>query len=344
MRYSCRRPAPSFARFSTWGWSTRYARPATRAASTRSGIIRPVLGKRTTASGSTTCFCRRKQPTASQPPASTNMLEAGKNRPITCRSISTSRPIRRESWLAVQAGTRPCNLIPTALQPGFEIGKRERPLVVGRLLERRSVQIGHPFFLRRGIAREREIHQAARDLARQRLAIEQRGAQQGLSLVLAFVGRQLEPACGLPDVLRAALPLDQHAAELVLGVGVAEIGCRIGEQIARARRAGGHRRVRNAADIISAERHEGVGDETRLPRAQAVVRMAVDDAAEILESPHIVATDLIAVGIHAAELPLSHRVAVLGGEFERPQPGLGVASPQRLGARTEGLDRRQSVL
>src|SRR5258705_6776159 len=54
--------------------------------------------------------------------------------------------------------------------------------------------------------------------------------------------------------------------------------------------------------------------------------MAVDDAAEILESPHIVATDLIAVGIHAAELPLSHRVAVLGGEFERPQPGLGVAS------------------
>ena len=50
------------------------------------------------------------------------------------------------------------------------------PTLLGRLLERRRVQIDHPFFLRRGIARERQVHQAARHLARHGLAVEQRGA------------------------------------------------------------------------------------------------------------------------------------------------------------------------
>ena len=66
-----------------------------------------------------------------------------------------------------------------------------------------------------------------------------------------------------------------------------------------------------------AERDECVGDEARLRRVRIIVGVAVGDAAEIFEGLEIVLRDAVAFGIHAPELPLRQRVALLGRVFER---------------------------
>jgi len=59
--------------------------------------------------------------------------------------------------------------------------------------------------------------------------------------VLLVPGGKAEPARGLQRVGRPADPFQIEPAELVLGVGVAEIAGRIGEQFAGALRVGLHR-------------------------------------------------------------------------------------------------------
>ncbi len=66
-----------------------------------------------------------------------------------------------------------------------------------------------------------------------------------------------------------------------------------------------------------AELHERVGDEARLRKLRIVFGMGIGDAAEILEGAQFVARHAVARRIHAAELPLRQRVALLGGVLQR---------------------------
>ena len=65
-----------------------------------------------------------------------------------------------------------------------------------------------------------------------------------------------------------------------------------------------------------AELHEGIRDEARLRQIRIVLGMGVGDAAEIIERAQIAARHAVARRIHAAELPLRHRVALLGGVLQ----------------------------
>ena len=68
-------------------------------------------------------------------------------------------------------------------------------------------------------------------------------------------------------------------------------------------------------EIVVAKRHKGVGDDTRLRAARRLLGMAVGDLAEIVERPQVVLRHAVAVGVHAAELPLRQRLALLGRIF-----------------------------
>ena len=69
--------------------------------STRSGTIRPALGRRTMGSASTICCCRPRPPIGSSVPASTSMCVAGRSRRTMSRfgSISGSKDGRRRRRL-----------------------------------------------------------------------------------------------------------------------------------------------------------------------------------------------------------------------------------------------------
>src|SRR6516225_9343082 len=88
------------------------------------------------------------------------------------------------------------------------------------------------------IAREREPHQAARGLTRYELALEQHVAEQRLRLILALVGGEAEPARRELRILRPNGSFDVDAAQIVLCIGVAEVGRRISKHLARAIRIG----------------------------------------------------------------------------------------------------------
>jgi len=96
---------------------------------------------------------------------------------------------------------------------------RRGALVVGRPREGARMHVDDFLVLRRGIARDREVHETARHLARNAVAVEQRDAEQRLRLVVALVGRELEPTRRLPGIARPALPFEQHAAEVLVALG-----------------------------------------------------------------------------------------------------------------------------
>ena len=73
----------------------------------------------------------------------------------------------------------------------------------------------------------------------------------------------------------------------------------------------------DALEEIRAERHEGVGDDGRVRRIRALVGVFVGDLGEVFEGLEVVERHAVAARIHAPELPLGERVALLGGEFER---------------------------
>src|SRR5262249_56482517 len=86
-------------------------------------------------------------------------------------------------------GARGEESIPPALDPALEIDQRQRALVVARLLESRVIKLGDPGFLGRGaIARQRQPHQPARDLARYVFAAKQHPPEAGFRLLLALLG------------------------------------------------------------------------------------------------------------------------------------------------------------
>src|SRR4029077_12934004 len=89
-------------------------------------------------------------------------------------------------------------------------------------------------------------------------------------------------------------------------------------------------------EIILPESDERIGDEGRLRPVRIVVRMAVGDAAEILEGAQVAAWHALAGGVHAAELPLRDRIALLGRVLQRNHALGGIARLHRLRAAVDG--------
>ena len=138
--------------------------------------------------------------------------------------------------------------------------------------------------------------------------------------MLALLGGEAEPARAVAEVVpRRAGALQIEPGQIVLGIGVAEIGRGIGEHLARPVRIGLHLRIGNALEVVAPERHEGVGDHAGLRRRRAVLGVLVGDAAEIVEGAQIVLGDAFAIGVHPAELPLRDRMAAFGGVLQRGQ-------------------------
>src|SRR5205814_6503923 len=134
-----------------------------------------------------------------------------------------------------------------------------------------------------------------------------------LGAVLILVGGKLEPARRLTRIVRAAAAIEEHAAEPILRVGIAEIGRRIEEHAPRPPGVRLGLGVRNAAEVILPERYERVGDDASLRRVRAVLGVHVGDLAEIFERAKVAARHALTGGVHAPELPLRERDALLGG-------------------------------
>src|SRR5262245_17476180 len=155
----------------------RCGRSATTPTSIRSGTIRPVPGRRTTASASITCCCHRRPPTGWPARASTGTCAAGTSPPITCPFISI--------WILKDA-----SLLAPRLEPAPQIDRRERAFVFVRLLHGAVVKLGDPGLVgARAVFRKRQPHQAARRLPRHVIALEQHRAEHGLCLALALLRR-----------------------------------------------------------------------------------------------------------------------------------------------------------
>src|SRR5262249_2797239 len=152
---------------------------------------------------------------------------------------------------------------------------------------------------------------------------------------------KLQPACRLMRIARRAGEI--KTAKFVLRVGVTEIGCRIAEHVTRAGAIGHDFRIRYASQIVMAEGDEGIGNEARLRRAGRLIGMTVGDLAEIAERAQIISWHAIAIGIHAAELPLRHGLPLIGGILQRRErTGLAWCRFRGMCARAQSLARRQS--
>ena len=112
-------------------------------------------------------------------------------------------------------------------------------------------------------------------------------------------------------IARSAVEIE--AAELILRVGVTEIGRGVGEHLARAGCIRHDRRIGNPVEIIVPQRHEGVGHNARLCSTWRLVRMGVGDLTEIDEGTLIILGNTIADGIHTANFPLCREVPLIGG-------------------------------
>ncbi len=160
--------------------------------------------------------------------------------------------------------------------------------------------------------------------------------------MLALLGGQTKPARAVAEIVpRGVRRLQVKPRQIVLRVGVAEIGRGIGEHLPGAIGIGLDLGVRDAVEVVAPQRHEGIGDDRRLRRRRAVLGMRVGDAAEIFEGAQIVLDDAIAIGIHPAELPLRDGMATLGGVLQRSQRGRGNRSRGRRCGRDllQGLGR-----
>src|SRR5262249_13086432 len=105
--------------------------------------------------------------------------------------------------------------------------------------------------------------------------------------------------------------------QLVLRVGIAEIGRCIAEHVAGAGEIGRDLRVWYAGQIVMTKCNEGISDEPRLRATGCFIRIAVGDLAEIIERAQIVAWHAIAVGVHPVKLPLRHWLTLLGSVLQR---------------------------
>src|SRR6266540_16345 len=213
----------------------RCARAAINRASTRSGTIRPAPGKRTTAFGSIMCCCRRRPPTGSSALRSTSMYGPGRSRLTTCQWWSIWLSILRNAAVAA---------------PVFDVTVRQRSLVHVRLRHGAAIGLADPGIVRaRAVLGDREPEQAHGGLARNPLPPEQHAAEQGLRAALALVRCQPQPARRLDAVLGGAVAEQVDPAEMILGIGIAEVGRGMAEQVERDRWVRLHRGVGDALEI-----------------------------------------------------------------------------------------------
>src|SRR3984885_1521389 len=185
-------PAKAFKRCSASGSPTRCAPSPTRPASTRSGIIRPAPGRKTTACASITCCYRRRPATGSSTPESTVTCGPGKNRRTTCRSGSISICTRRKTAIGDRISGLPApKSVLAALHPVLEHLQRHRAVILGCLADRLVVTVLDPGFVGGGaIPRQCQPHQPASRLTRQLVAVEQHLAEQRLRLMLTLLSGQ----------------------------------------------------------------------------------------------------------------------------------------------------------
>src|SRR6476661_7702384 len=219
----------------------RFGPSPTSPGSTLSGTTRPAPGRRTTACGSTTFYCRHRPATGSPMSASTAMCAAGRSRRTTCRY--------GRIWISRRRDAPPSShLLAAALHPLLQHLEAHGAVVVGRLGEGAVVAFLDPGLFGTGaVTRQRQPHQAARGLPRQLVAVEQHLAEQRLRLVLALLGGEPEPARAIAEILaRGVRGLQIQPGEIVLRIRIAEIGGRIGEHLPRPVRVRLDLRVRNA--------------------------------------------------------------------------------------------------
>src|SRR6516165_2536863 len=245
---------------------------------------------------------------------STAMSAAGRSLPTTYPYglISISK---RDSQ---RAGS-----VPAPLYPVLEHLQGRRAISFGGAGHRTVVAFLDPALIRTGVfAGQRQPHQATRPLRRETVAIEQHLPKHGLRLVLTLLGGQPKPARAIGEIARSGVGgLQVEARQIVLRVGVAEIGRSVSEHLARPLWIGRDLRIRDTGQVIPSERDKGVGNDLRLRSGWAVLAMGVGDAAEIVEGEQVVLRHAVAFGVHPTELPLRNRVAVLGGILQRRKRG-----------------------
>ena len=168
--------------------------------------------------------------------------------------------------------------------------------------------------------------------------VEQGLAQQRLRPDMALEGRKVEPAHGHQVVVLAV-----DLTQFILGFRIAEIRSGVGEDLAGTGRIGLDLRVLDAGHVVFAKRHEGAGDERCLRRGGAFVAIEADDLIVIFESLVVVLGNAVTGRIHLAQLPGSHRLAVLGRVAQGIKRCLLVAGIVFPGAKAQRLARSHAL-
>src|SRR4051794_34764045 len=160
------------------------------------------------ACGSTICCCRHRPATGSPMSASTAMCAAGRSRRTMCRCgriwIWRRRSVPPSWWARLRfahpTASRLLSLFPAALHPLLQHLEAHGAAAVGGLGEGAAVGFPEPALISAGaVTRQRQLHQAARGLPRQAVAVEQHLAEQRLRLVLALLGGEAEPARAIAE-------------------------------------------------------------------------------------------------------------------------------------------------
>src|SRR5713226_7098710 len=179
---------------------------------TRSGITKPVPGRKTTGFASTTCSCLRRRPTGWLRPASTSMCAAGKSPPTTSRFGRSSRSTLLEEAVEHAPGQLVVHaeaddvIVGTGVLVDRHAGRRGE---VGFVLKP-DVEI---FDLRRPVRGELDLDAAAGGPAQVPMLLRQRKARDAARDVAErAAGRGVEQ----PVVLRVADPAAERRKPAIL--------------------------------------------------------------------------------------------------------------------------------
>ena len=140
-------------------------------------------------------------------------------------------------------------------------------------------------------------------------------SQHCLCRRVTFSRRKLEPACSLNRILFAAITIQQHFTQPILGFGVAEIGCCLQIKATRLRHILFNGGIRNSGYKI-------VGYFNKCIRKIAFIFRTgigtfLNNANVKLVSGVVVFCNTISIRIHTGKLPIGTRMPHIGGIFQR---------------------------